>query len=208
MHQRHGEGCDSRQLSCFPVPQAGALPAPRAFVPYPRRPEQQFQGTAAKPSLGEDLGPKPSSTLPSSTHVPSLASLPPRCTGGRQWDQHGKSRIIIPELVPVAQRANTPRALPLAAIPCAETAHPLLICFPAAGSWRPRAPSGCVYVDTQSRRAQVSDGEYLACCWEQPFPHNSTIALQDLTTPQHSSALERSTLPSCRTDFPFNSLRL
>lgn len=74
---------------------------PGLLFPYPHRPAQQLQGTVSKLSLVEDSGPKAASTLPSPTHVPSLAPLHPWGTGRRAWDKHGKSRMITPELVPV-----------------------------------------------------------------------------------------------------------
>lgn len=214
MHQCHGEGCDSRQLSRFPVPQAGVVPAPKAFVSISAQASAAIARDSFKAVSGGGFTPN-GSPLPPTSH----RSLPciPRAWGRRAWDKHGKSKTITPELVPVAQRANAPQALPLAAIPRMGTARPLHICFPAAGSQRLRAASGCVHFDTKSRRAHVSDCKYLACCsrliagsWDQAFPRNCTVALQDktVTTLQHTSAFERRTLQFYRTVFPFNSLRL
>lgn len=186
---------------------------PGLLFPYPHRPAQQLQGTVSKLSLVEDSGPKAALTLPSPTHVPSLAPLHPQGMGRRARDKHGKSRTITPELVPVRQRANAPRVLPLAAIPHTGTAYPLSI----SASLQLGAPSGCVHFDKKSRRGQVRDCKYLACCsrliagsWDQAFPRNCTVALQDrtVTTLQHTSAFKCRTLQSYRTDFAFNSLRL
>lgn len=189
MHQCHSEGCDSRQLSCFPAPQAGAVPTPRAFVSI----SAQASATIARDKFQSRLRWR-TQVQRQHQHCPlppmSHRSLP--CVL-RAWDKHSKTRTVTP--VPVAQSTNAPRALPLAAIPCTRTARPLCICFPTAGSQRLRAPSGCVHFDTKSRRVQVRDCKYLACCssfiagsWDQVFSCNGTVALQDRTvmTLQHT----------------------
>lgn len=56
MHQCHSKGCESRQLSCFPVPKAGAVPAPRAFVSISAQASTAIARDSFKAVSGGGLG--------------------------------------------------------------------------------------------------------------------------------------------------------
>lgn len=76
MHQCHGEGCDGRQLSHFPALQAGAVPAPRAFVSVCAQASTAIARDSFKAVSGGGLGSKGSidtalSQLPPIAHSPA-----------------------------------------------------------------------------------------------------------------------------------------
>lgn len=203
MHQCHGEGCDSRQLSRFPALQDGALPAPGLLFPYPHRPATAIALDAFKAVSGGGLWSKGSVDTALSHRRPIARSPASLGHGKKGMGQPWRVQDVTPELVPVTQKANAPQALPLAAVPCAGTARPLRICFLAAGSQRLRAPSGFVHCDTKGRRAQVSDCKHLARCSRliagsshQVSPSNGTVASEDRTVPtlQHTSVFKHRTL--------------
>lgn len=189
------------RLSRFPAPQAGVLPAPRAFVSISTQPSAAI----ARDSFKTVSGPKGSSDTALSHPCPIARYSASSGHGKTGMGQTWQVQDITPELVPVTQRANAPRVPPSAAIPCTGTACPLHICLLAAGSQRLRAPSSCVHFDTKGRRAQVSDCKYLARrsrltagSWDQALPRNCTVASQDRTVPtlQHTSDFKRRTLYS------------